>query len=236
MLSSWHVSILRNGSDDILCTGTRLDDDWLVTSASCLETNVDNKNLNFYTAVIGSSKLFGKSKNTERLREIRRTYTHPEYRRAGARNDIALVLMTSLSYEYRIYAENPCILSKSDLESSLNTFRIGRLTVSKRNYTSVDINVKRNKLAGSLCSSGRYICSRFNKVSSDMYNIPGAPVYVRYGVRESDWALAGLNTDRIRLTKSGKSLIRKHLPMYAYVNWFEHIIEQEARWKALYMH
>ena len=198
-------------------------------SASCLEKMINAKDITAYAATIGSVKVT-QTDDRKRLREIKKIYIHPEYRKAWRVNDIALVLMVELPQEYRYYSMSPCIMGKGDLELAIRVFRKGRVTISMSNETSLRVETKVNKVAAQLCTDGKYMCSRLLRVNEEDFNLRGAPVYVRYGIRESDWGLAALNTGKMRLTKSGRSIVRKHLPLYAYVNWFEHVIEQEARW------
>lgn len=233
-----------NESDkEVLCTGARLDTDWFILSASCLVDRLDSKSLHTYLAVIGSNSFnSNKSKaNNARVRSMQKVTIHPEFEgRAGTRYDIALVQLTpQLGSMPQLYNESPCIMSKGDLEQSIATFKVGRLTSSKSRtddteYAQIKIEHMRNRLAPKLCSSGNYMCSRFKQKQDELsnYNLIGAPIYVRHGIGDSDWALSALNTHKSRTSKKGGSIIHKHLPLYAHVNWFQHVMEQEARWLA----
>ena len=233
MLVSWHVSVVSLTTREVLCSGARLDTDWFILPASCAVEKLNSKLFHTYRAVIGTTDLNYQAGDA-RVRTMQKLTIHPEFTgKASTRYDIALVQLNPLQSISQLYSESPCIMSKGDLERSIATFKIGRLTATQaRSTNSVKVSLRRNKLAPKLCSSGTYMCSRLKNTEELNYNLLGAPIYIRHGIGDSDWALSALNTAKSRLSKSGKSLVRKHLPLYAHVNWFQHVMEQEARWLA----
>ena len=214
----------------MLCTGVRLDGDWITLKASCIEGRAISKSKHRYRVAIGylaESHL----KSDVRLREIRQIVIHPEYKRKGkSKYDLALIQLTPMQKPTIKYDDSPCIMSHQDLKKAIKAFKTGFITSSpiraNEEFNWIDVVAAKIKLAPTLCSSEQYICSKFTQLNRTAYNIDNAPIYVRYGIRDIDWGLAGLTTLKWRTTKSGHTVIHKHTPLYAYINWFDYVMRK----------
>lgn len=233
LLVNWHVSIIKESTKEIVCTGVRLDENWIIVTASCIVGKIDSKSWNEYKAIVGYL-LVKPYTNEARVRTMRKLIIHPQYKgEKSGRYDVGLVELTALNKPAMVYADSPCIMSRGDLLKSLKEFKIGTITTSIKSKDlwprPVSITPRKTRLAPKFCTSGWYICSRPINTETSAYHIEQAPVYVRYGISDTDWGLAGLTTAKWRRTKSGKSRVRKHIPLYVHVDWFEHIMREENR-------
>lgn len=232
---NWHANIVDPSTKTVVCSGVRLNENWITVTASCLTDalSIKSKTSRKYKVIIGN--LVGEIKPTDpRVRYMQTTYTHPQYNdNKTSMYDMALVRLTVLPHPSPIYRESPCIMTHGDLENSINMFRIGMVTVSEKTNPSdkqwVSIVPKRAKLSPKLCSSGQYLCSRLRNTDSSKYIIVNAPTYTRYGISDADWGLSALTTSKWRISKSGKTIVRKHIPLYRYVNWYEYVMQQYER-------
>ena len=231
---NWHASLVEHSLSKVLCTGVRLDDNWVTLKASCVEGRAIAKSRDKYRIAIGYLALDSTNRESK-LRSINRVTIHPEYNRKNKRKyDIALIQLTPLRTQKGKYDDAPCIMSQPDLTKAINEFKIGTITSSPTEANAwlnrIDVSANKIKLAPVLCSSGQYVCSRFVNINKTTHNIDNAPIYVRYGIRDIDWGLAGLTTRKWRRTKSGRSVIHKHIPLYAYINWFDYVMGKEEKY------
>lgn len=232
MLVNWHTSVIKEGVQKVLCTGVHLDDNWVTVRASCTE-KINGKSEQAYRVAIGYLAE-NPEKREVRLRRIRRIIKHPEFKgERGSKYNIALIQLTGVPATDNEH--HPCIMSQQDLKQAIKTFRIGMATISPVRANTwmnwIDVAATKIKLAPRLCSSNKYICSRLGGINSTSHNIENAPIYVRYGIRDVDWGLAGLTTLKWRKTKSGRSVVHKHLPLYSYINWFEHVMGKDEKYR-----
>ena len=211
---------------ETVCTGVRLDEKWVTLRASCIQGKTIQKSQHKYKVAIGH--LDGDV--GEQLRSISKVVIHPEFERRNKRRyDIALIKLAGAPEAAEQYSSFPCIVSEIDLTRTIKEFKVGMITYGGRGEEWLDVTSKKIKLAPKLCSSGKYICSRFVKKSPSTQTIRDAPIYVRLGIRDTDWGLAGLTTAEWRRTRSGNSIIHKHTPLYSYINWFDYVMGKEDK-------
>jgi len=227
-MTTWHASLVSH-SGEILCTGARLTRDWVVFSATCLK-RLTSSNIANHSVIIGSTNDI-KQTRSRRHRAVHRYINHPEYSEPDSLHDVGLVHLAPYRGFSRLYMDDACIMPRSDLLMSIADFYKGKVTMSKIAADNfIEVTMKNAKLKSTLCGSDKYVCSRIINAEPEEYNLLSTPLYIRYGIGDSDWGLAGLTTNLQRTSKSGLSIIRKQLPLYAYVNWFDYIITQYYHW------
>lgn len=234
MLVNWHVSVIKQGVERVLCTGVRLDDNWVTVRASCVGGDITVRSRHAYRVAIGYLAR-DSTKKKAGLRNVRRIVVHPEYKgEKNSKYNIALIQLTPVPELTMKYGNAPCIMSQPDLTQAIKSFKIGMITTSPVRANAelnwIDVKATKIRIAPKLCSSSRYICSRFLSINRTTHNTENAPIYVRYGIRDVDWGLAGLTTSKWRVTKAGKSIVHRHMPLYSYINWFEYIMSKDEKY------
>lgn len=231
LLLNWHASLIEETTMKIVCTGVKIEQDWAVLAASCTLGEVDSKSWHKYKIIIGS---FTRNKAIVRnqLRDILQVHIHPEYDgKYDSTSDIAAIQLLPSTSNRENVAESLCIMSHNDLTDSIQAFRNGLMSASMKAATRrASVGVHRVKVASKLCSSGQFMCSRLVNTNSSQYNLHHSPVYVRYGISDTDWGLAGLTTIKSRKTRLGGSIIHRHIPLYAHVSWLEHVMGRINSW------